>query len=276
MIEENSMPESNVKSAIDAATGLVKAIPVYEDAVQPSAKQIGKSLETVTKTVNIVLAPIKALVWGYEQIEGFISTRVAEKLKSIPNSNIVTPPPQVAGPAVEALRYVGHDENLRELFANLLATSMDVETIKNAHPAYVEIIKNLSSDEAKLLQAFIKKNGYAIVEIQSKSKTTNEFNIIYNSFSLLFEQVVIKNPDLLQSYIDNLCRLGILERRTDKLFADYDVYQEIENSIVIKTVKEMIETNEDRFMNLTRGVIELTSFGRQFISSVVISKNESE
>src|SRR5690606_41068173 len=123
-----------VKTTIDAVTGLVKAVPVYQDTLQPAAKQIGQSLETVTKTVNIALAPIKALVWGYEKIEEFITTRVSEKLKNVPEENITTPPPQVAGPAVEALRFSGHDPNLRERYANLLATALYKTTIHQANP----------------------------------------------------------------------------------------------------------------------------------------------
>ena len=64
-MEINENKDTNVKATIDAVTGLVKAIPIYQDAVQPAARQIGKSLETVSKTVNIALAPIKSLVWGY-------------------------------------------------------------------------------------------------------------------------------------------------------------------------------------------------------------------
>jgi hypothetical protein len=65
-MDENK--DTNVKATIDAVTGLVTAIPIYQDTLQPSAKQIGKSLETITKTVNIALAPIKALVWGYDKL----------------------------------------------------------------------------------------------------------------------------------------------------------------------------------------------------------------
>lgn len=57
-----------VKDVIDATAGLVKAIPIYEDAVQPAAKQVGKALETVTKAVNVALAPVSLLIWGYDKI----------------------------------------------------------------------------------------------------------------------------------------------------------------------------------------------------------------
>ncbi|MBD1107835.1 hypothetical protein HXV84_21600 [Pseudomonas amygdali pv. morsprunorum] len=65
MSEEES--SNVVKGTIEAATGLVKAVPIYEDAVQPVAKQIGKSLEIVGKAVNAALMPIQGLVWGQRQ-----------------------------------------------------------------------------------------------------------------------------------------------------------------------------------------------------------------
>lgn len=57
---EDKSKDANVKSKIDAITGLVKAVPIYNDAIQPAAKEIGKSLATVTKTINIAWAPIGA------------------------------------------------------------------------------------------------------------------------------------------------------------------------------------------------------------------------
>lgn len=130
--------ENNIRDAADAIRGIAEAVPIYQDVVQPAAQEIGKALQTVAKTVHIALAPISALVWGYEQISEFVGRRVTEKLKNVPPERIQTPSPNVAVPALEALRYTGHSEPLRELFANLLATSLDSETARNAHPSFVE------------------------------------------------------------------------------------------------------------------------------------------
>jgi len=85
---ENISKDNHVNSTIDAVTGPVKAFPVYNDAIQPAAKEIGKSLAAVTKTINIALAPISALVWGYERIREFVQNRVAEKLKDLPEDRL--------------------------------------------------------------------------------------------------------------------------------------------------------------------------------------------
>lgn len=41
--------ESKIRDAADAAKGILEATPVYQDALQPAAKQVGKALETVGK-----------------------------------------------------------------------------------------------------------------------------------------------------------------------------------------------------------------------------------
>jgi hypothetical protein len=117
--------ENRIKDTADAVKGIVEAVPVYQDALQPAVREIGVGLQTIAKTIHIALAPISGLVWGYEQIKEFVCTRLAEKLKDVPPERIQTPEPNVVGPALEALRYTGHEDNLRELYANLLATSLD-------------------------------------------------------------------------------------------------------------------------------------------------------
>src|SRR5258708_31272966 len=83
---------------------VAKAMPVYQDAIQPSAKELGKALETATKAVNVALSPIRALVWSWEQLENFLRERVAPKLAYAPPDQIVTPRGNVIAPALEAVR----------------------------------------------------------------------------------------------------------------------------------------------------------------------------
>lgn len=77
-----------------------------------------------------------------EQIKDFVKTKVSSKLEDIPPENISTPDPSIAGPTLESLRFTGHKESLADMYASLLATSMDKETAKSAHPGFVEIIRN--------------------------------------------------------------------------------------------------------------------------------------
>jgi hypothetical protein len=273
MTEENKNEESKLEKSVKLATEIAKAVPIYQDTIQPSAQEIGKSLTTVTKTVNVALAPIKALVWGYEKIEEFINTRVSEKLQNVPEENITTPKPEVAGPAVEALRYSGHDPNLRELYANLLANAMDTNTLHQAHPGFVEILKNLSSDEAILLQAFLIKDTYPLLDVRAKLvKGGSGYIVVKSNFSHLHSVVKLQRPDLTPSYLDNLCRLGIIAIPALTVIKAPNAYDALKNDVELQSIKKHIELDENRKYEVGEKLVKLTTFGHQFVQNVVKNK----
>ena len=264
--------DSNIKSTIDAVAGLAKAIPIYNDAIQPAAKEIGKSLATVTKTINIALAPVSALVWGYDKIREFVLNKVSEKLKNIPEENIVTPDPAVVGPALEALRFTGNDETLSELFANLIANSMDKETLKKAHPGFVEIIKNMTSDEGLILKTFFPGIYKPIMDIKlvMKKGVGGEFNLI-NNYSTLGTEAGCKYPELTSNYVDNLCRLGLLQMPAGRHLVGENSYDMLIKTKEYEEFKLKHETEQTTTREMKK-YIELTDLGTQFREACLVEK----
>jgi hypothetical protein len=53
-----------IKDPADAVKGIVEAVPVYQDALQPAVREIGRGLQTVAKTIHIALAPVAAIGLG--------------------------------------------------------------------------------------------------------------------------------------------------------------------------------------------------------------------
>jgi hypothetical protein len=261
--------EGNVEATINAVTGLAKAIPIYQDALQPAAKEIGKALGTVAKTVNIALAPVSALVWGYDQIKEFVDTKVSEKLSNVPSENIVTPPPHIAGPALESLRYTGSIDELKELYANLLASSMDSKTTKDTHPSFVEIIKQLSSAEARLLTTLIFSDQEPAVTIRNNRKVGSGGRDQFRNFTVLGEKAGIQDYRNIPNYLDNLCRLGLLEIPDSYTLIGEDVYKHLDEHPIVKAIAEAIDQEEDRKSKLVHKTIMVTGFGRQFINTCV-------
>jgi hypothetical protein len=196
-----SEDKSNIEDAINAVSGLVEKVPVYQDAIQPLAKETGKALGTVGRAVNAALMPIRGLVWGIEQIEVFIQCKLAEKLKNVSPEDIQTPDPAVAGPAIESLRFTGHKEDIAELYANLLATSMDKSTARSAHPGFVEIIRNLSGDEARILSFMAKVQVMPFVDI-CKSKIDDSSSMTVCPYvSTIGHDAGCEHRDLTGTYI---------------------------------------------------------------------------
>lgn len=270
MSDEENNTESNIDTTINAVTNLVKAVPIYQDAIQPAAKEVGKALATITKTVNVALAPVRGLVWGYEKIEDFVSTKVSEKLRNTPEKEIVTPKPNVAGPALESLRYTGHEESLRELYANLLAASMDSMTSAGAHPGFVEILKQITPDEAKLLKLFSYHRPFPLLDVRRESIEAGKGgNDVLVSFSTLGEEAGCEHVNLTPSYLDNLCRLGIIEIPTFYEYMSPNVYDHLENHPTILVVKEQIDKIQNQRCEIQRRGLRVTQLGRQFISICV-------
>ena len=269
--------ENKIRDVVDAITGVAKAVPVYQDVVQPAAQELGKALQTVAKTVHIALAPVSALVWGYDQVKEFVSTKVADRLKNVPPENIVSPKPNVAGPALESLRYTGHESSLSDLYANLLAASMDRSTAHGAHPAFVEIIKQLTPDEAKLVGLFVREMAFPLLDVRWEFKNptpekTGGKEVLVN-FSLLGGIAQCEFPQLTPTYIDNLCRLGLAEVPAMLQYTGQGVYDLLENSSEVQLQKLQIEQDPELKITFGRKALRVTELGKQFARICVLRKS---
>lgn len=271
---EEAGSDNKVKETIEAVTALVKAVPIYQDALQPAAKQLGKSLETVGKVINVALAPVGALVWGYEKCQEFISTKVADRLKDVPPEDIITPKPNIAGPAIEALRYTGHEESLSDMYANLLATAMDKNTADGAHPAFVEIIKQFTPDEAKLIAFFLEERPLPIVHVRALKTGAVGGVTIANSLSLFGEQAKLEYQLAVPSYLNNLSRLGLISL-PESHYTDEGIYDELEASEVVQQQVAIAAGIPDRTPKLVRRGVWLTNFGLQFGRACIMNRSDA-
>lgn len=269
--------DSTTRDVVDAVTGIAKAVPVYQDVLQPAAQELGKALQTVARTVHVALAPVSALVWGYDQIKDFVSTKVTDRLKNVPPENIVTPKPNVAGPALESLRFTGHESSLSDLYANLIAASMDKTTAAGAHPAFVEIIKQLTPDEAKIVGLFAFPNAFPLVTVrwEYKNATSEEnggMDVLVN-FSQIGNQAGVEFRNLTPTYLDNLCRLGLAEIPAMLQYTGKGVYDPLESAPEVLSTKSAIEQNPKWRVVIERRVLRVTELGKQFARVCVLRKS---
>lgn len=259
---------SNIKDTSDAVKGIVEAVPVYQDLLQPAMVELGKGVHTLSKTIHIALSPIAALVWSYDQIKNYIQKSLEKKLEDVPTDQIVSPAPEIAVPAIEALRYTGHREELREMFSNLLAKSMNVNTAKIAHPSFVEIIKQLSPDEARIMKLFFNQNPWPILKMRAIQKGTSYYSEPLVNFSLLPYKAECEFPELGPSYLTNLSRLGLAE-------TSYNTYNVVENSYQsLYEHAEVVKMHEyitvlGKEPQIKQGTIERSPFGRNFFEACI-------
>lgn len=80
---------------------------------------------------------------------------MAAKIADIPDENLITPAASIAVPALEGLSYSFEEPSLKDLYLNLLATASDDRQADQAHPAFAEIVKQLTPNETKLLNSIL-------------------------------------------------------------------------------------------------------------------------
>ena len=80
-----------------------------------------------------------------------------KKLEKVSPEQIETPEPYIAVPALQYISYCMDNHELRDMYANLLASSMNKFIKNDVHPGYIEIIKQLCPDEAKILKYIAEK-----------------------------------------------------------------------------------------------------------------------
>lgn len=267
--------ENKIRDALDAAKGFAEALPVYQDVVQPAAKEVGTALQTVAKMIHVVLAPVSALVWGYDKICDYVTASLSEKLQHVPKERLITPSPAVAGPTLEALRYAGHEPSLRELYSNLLATAIDEKTAREAHPAFVRIIEQMTPDEARIVGLFTLRRPFPLVSVLANRKDAPGGIDYLRHFSLLGYEAGCVHPELTPSYLDNLCRPGLAEVPDFDYYTAPGVYEPLEKHPIVLAAVAEVQKMEGRTPEVKQKALRVTSLGKQFCEACVVQRDRS-
>lgn len=113
---------------------------------------------------------------------------ICNELLSIPPENIVEPKLSTLGPALESSKYYFEEEDLRNMFAKLVASSMNSDKQPRIHPSFTQIIQNMSDIDAKFIK-YLKDNNLNDIpscrlrlQDREKPNTTTLFGFVHNGF----------------------------------------------------------------------------------------------
>ena len=248
---------------------------VYKDLAQPLVSGVGKTLGLIPASINAALTPLQ--IWIEQKTFNVEETkrRLAEKLKNANPEHIVSPAGYVAIPALQAIAYCTDSDDLRNMYANILAASMVKGVKDKVHPAFVEIIKQLCPDEAKLIRymAYDKWNGnYPLIDLRKVTIKDQSYDTLVHNFTDIGEGVCEYPYSGIGRYVDNLQRLGLIEIPFGVVLADADRYVSLENNDQILKVKN-VQLPEGFQLEFDRKKLEITDYGWQFINICVKDLN---
>lgn len=246
---------------------LVKTVkPIVGDLARPAAKEIGS---TLGELVHWALSPAHVAVWTFEQATEFTKSKVTEILarRKIPAERIQPPAPEIASPAIQMLRLANQDSALRELYLHLIASAMDRDG--GAHPAYVELIRQLSPLEARLIPHLHSQGLLAehpIIRVDIVNRKARDTIVAANHLML----IPALGPDhemVFADAIENLSRLGLVTVSYAVNVSTLD-YRPLERHKYVLDLIRGLRLEYPRYTpTIDRGFVMTTEFGHGFAKS---------
>lgn len=199
---------------------------------------------------------------------------IANEISNINPENVQEPKLNIVGPTLDASKFYIDDDEMRKMFAKLLASSMDKTKDDIVHNAFVEIIKQLSPIDAKNLFNLNPKNFMPIVQVKSNDLNNEGFIILENNFFIFGVQNI--SSKTISASLENLKRLGLVDISYTSNLTDGDAkpYEEYEKDPlqIYKQQVNVLNLNKDlkspRYSEpyIAKGIIGLTDFGKNFHS----------
>jgi hypothetical protein len=266
-------PIEIARDGVSLVSEIIKAAGDSQE-VKEAASNLGKTAVTLTKTINNALLPLAAINFAFDKAKEYFSSQfksdLAEKAAEIPLENIIEPKASVAGPALQGLAFTHEEKNLKEMYLNLLATAMDNRVSEDAHPAFVEIIKQLNGTEADLIRGILtSKNPIAIVQIKSELIDGSGHFILINHVMHtrnIDTQQAVEIPRF-AAMVDNWIRLGLVEVTYSSFLTDPNEYSWVEQRPEYIRLSEL-HMSQTQKVNYGKGYIVRTELGKQFSMAI--------
>ncbi|MCA5006811.1 DUF4393 domain-containing protein [Sphingobacterium bovistauri] len=251
--------------------GLVKQTPqilttIYGDLAQPAVKKVGTALETVFEFSTSILLPIKLLNEKFKLNFEKRLNEYKEKLEKVPEDDICEVNPQIGTPLIEKLSYTTNDE-IADLFTNLLIKASSTKTVNLAHPSFVQLVERLSVDEARIIKSLKGKDIIPCITFRAHMKEQSKgfYEILKNGTMLQFD-IELLFPQNISTYLDNLTSMGVLDISHGLHKMDDNIYNSIyENYGYDKVNENYIKTDQFSRVEKKKSYYQITDFGKTFI-----------
>lgn len=227
-----------------------------KNVLEEPSKYLG---HTITNVLKICLDRINyfAEIIDAERKSKYGINYLEEEIQAIPENKYQDPKLDIAGPIAEAYGWYLKNDDVCQLFANLLISSCHIDLSKYIHPSFVIVLKQLSPIDAKLLYCFKNFPEY-LYRFTLLNGQTYTIPISKNLLNYGYEP--------LDSSLINLKRLGIIDFLGNNLMATLSNDREIRDSQEFKNFKYQIteKTKSDIIIQ-----VKMTSYGKQFLKACV-------
>lgn len=257
------------KTNININVDLSKPVEdVTKDVLIPPSKEVS---DGITKLLSVVTTFIDNVTYKYIANSQYKKQKflddLEKKYNSISSNDIVEPNMNILGNVMDSLKYNLDEDYLVEMYTNILISDMDIKTKDKCHICFVEILKQLSSNDLKVLEAIYKMKG-------TKSIAFGKLNIVdsnnrflgyefHNSIYLSnIDNYEITDYNQFSNSIENLIRLGLIEISYVKYFDENEIYDKLVQK-AMPSCGHIVQSIDDPNAQLgcEKGILSINNLG---------------
>ncbi|MBI0093052.1 DUF4393 domain-containing protein [Lactobacillus sp. M0403] len=241
-----------------------------EKLLNPTAKNIGDTLGEISK---FLLWPVNiGPSWANAHIEKFKQS-IIDNVNKIPVENKDLSKASLAMKTIEDSKYQLSDDNLREMFAKLVAASIDKRNNQGLSPRFSNVLSQFSPEDAEFLMQISANILVSIPTVIFFSRKDDGSGRKYGDHFIAPDR---STASWFQNELslNNLVSLGIINQSddaysthdTDKSFYDSAKKSSEFLSWSNNLVTFSITTSEP---TIKKGFIEFTTFGKKLTQIVI-------
>lgn len=248
----------DLKEKIEDVKELVPEL--YEDGAKPVVKETGKTLSIIPQTINAALVPLRKWIVGREYSLKETEVLLAKKLEKVKSDNIVEPEAHIAVPAIQSISYCMNNVELRNLYANLLANSMNKDMKDDVHPSFVNIINQMSPMDAIIYKIIYESKIRPLITLFFEfDGNKGKDNYLYN-----VSWISQYDYNIVSISIDNLMRMGLIKIPEDKHYVNDNNYAGVRKNTSYSNYYNKYENVAGGKVAEEKQIILITDYGDLF------------
>lgn len=233
---------------------------VYENNFQPTPEEPSKVVAQTPRAINAAFLCIDK--WTASQNNNIFEVKklLNQKMANVEPEKIVEPLLYIAIPALQALTYSMNCEELRNLYINLLAKSIHNDTKDLVHPAFVEIIKQLSPTDALVFKAIMERSTNPLIDLVYVNDQNSFINIATN-----VSDITVAPVEAVCKSIENLIKQNLISIPQNQYYSNETLYEPlIRSNYVLTQQKRHPDTSDGYRFSYRKHRLEKTNLGISF------------
>ncbi|MBD5090233.1 MAG: DUF4393 domain-containing protein [Lactobacillus sp.] len=245
-----------------------------EKLLNPSAEAIGLGISALF--YKIFYKPIRYGIVQRQEVNDLIN-RTSEKVSKIPKDKQTLEKRGLIAKSVENSQYSLDSDQLREMFANIIANTTNKDYVGGVYPVFPTILSNMAPHDAYFIKRITTGNKIRekialedFVIYGQNLKTSEQVSLTYARNIICIKEGSVTLIDRPEQSINLLQSFGILKITDENPIGLDPEYEVLENKY-FNSNRIPKSTNEFSWLSPKghRKILEVTDLGKLFLESIL-------